>query len=276
MVAHVPGIDVARYQGAPDWAAVQAAGTRFVYIKATEGVGYVSPTLDEQLAGARGAGMVTGLYHHARPDTNDPESDAADFAVQLARLDSGRVGNLPPCLDLECAGTDLPGWATGFVRAVRAHTGRHDVMVRASASWLAERLRPDDWIDPEVFLWVAHHGAPPGRPGYLSDRVGIHQHTSDGRVAGIDVETGLDVALMDLPVLTGAPAFTGGPVPEGDPSGSVGADAGHRPGSYVVQPGDTLSGIGARLGIDWHEIARMNGVDDPELIYVGEVLRVPR
>jgi lysozyme len=46
--------------------------------------------------------------------------------------------------------------------------------------------------------------------------------------------------------------------------------------TYVVQPGDTLSDIGAKLGVDWREIARVNGISDPDLIYVGQVLRIPR
>ena len=85
MAERIPGIDVARYQGEPNWGAVRGAGYVFTYIKATEGIGYVSPTLDAQLNGARGAGMVTGLYHFARPDTNTPQQEAADFAAQLAR-----------------------------------------------------------------------------------------------------------------------------------------------------------------------------------------------
>src|SRR5437763_16664101 len=98
-MANTPGIDVSKVNGEPDWGAVRGAGYAFAYIKATEGVGYVSPTLDAQLAGARNAGLVTGLYHYARPDTNSPQQDAAEFAAQLARLGASAAGNLPPCLD---------------------------------------------------------------------------------------------------------------------------------------------------------------------------------
>jgi GH25 family lysozyme M1 (1,4-beta-N-acetylmuramidase) len=55
----VRGIDVASYQ--PDRPAV--AGLAFVWIKATEGTGYVNPRMREQLATARGAGRVVGFYH---------------------------------------------------------------------------------------------------------------------------------------------------------------------------------------------------------------------
>ena len=259
-MANIPGIDVSKVNGEPDWGAVRGAGYAFAYIKATEGVGYVSPTLDSQLAGARNAGLVTGLYHYARPDTNSPQQDAAEFAAQLARLGASAAGNLPPCLDIETEGDDLAGWIKGFIGAVRGHTGRNEVMVYASTSWFNDKLAPDSWVDPGVFLWVAHYGRTPGQPGYHTDRVVMHQYADNGRVPGIDAATDLDVSMADLAVLTGG---TPPPQPPQDET-------------YVVQPGDTLSVIGARLGVDWREIARVNGIADPDLIYVGQVLRIPR
>ncbi len=41
---------------------------------------------------------------------------------------------------------------------------------------------------------------------------------------------------------------------------------------YVVQPRDTLSQIGERLGIAWRDIARRNRLQNPNLIYVGQML----
>lgn len=264
MAERIPGIDVARYQGEPNWGAVRGAGYVFTYIKATEGIGYVSPTLDAQLNGARGAGMVTGLYHFARPDTNTPQQEAADFAAQLARTNSAGPGNLPPCLDMETEAPNLGGWIKGFIDALRAHTGRNEIVVYASSSWFQDKIAPETWVDPGVFLWVAHYGRNPGEPGYMTDRVVIHQHASDGQVPGIGGDTDLNVSLVPLEVLTGA----GAPPPPPPPAPPQ--------ETYVVQPGDTLSDIGAKLGVDWREIARVNGISDPDLIYVGQVLRIPR
>lgn len=261
MAVRIPGIDVSRHQGEPDWAAVRGAGYAFAYVKATEGIGYVSPTLDAQLGGARGAGLVTGLYHFARPDTNNPEVEAADFAAQLARTSSAAAGNLPPCLDMETEAGDLAGWVRGFIAALRGHTRRNEVVVYASSSWLGQKLGPETWVDPGVFLWVAHYGRPPGEPGYMTDRVAMHQHASDGQVPGIGGNTDLNVSMVDLPVLTGG---TAPPPPPPAPE------------TYVVQPGDTLSGIGAKVGVPWQSIAQANGITDPNLIYVGQVLRIPR
>ncbi|MBW2988269.1 hypothetical protein DRJ48_03210 [Candidatus Woesearchaeota archaeon] len=45
--------------------------------------------------------------------------------------------------------------------------------------------------------------------------------------------------------------------------------------TYVVQPGDTLSAIGARFNVDYRLIAELNGISDPNQIYVGQELRIP-
>jgi LysM repeat protein len=44
--------------------------------------------------------------------------------------------------------------------------------------------------------------------------------------------------------------------------------------TYVVAKGDTLSGIGSKFGVDYHTIAAINGIADPNKIYPGQVLRI--
>lgn len=44
--------------------------------------------------------------------------------------------------------------------------------------------------------------------------------------------------------------------------------------SYTVQAGDTLSGVAARYGVDWHDLARANGLSDPNLIRPGQELTI--
>jgi LysM repeat protein len=46
------------------------------------------------------------------------------------------------------------------------------------------------------------------------------------------------------------------------------------PGTYTVQAGDTLNKIGALLGVDWTEIAALNGIIGTQ-IYAGQVLIIP-
>ncbi len=47
-----------------------------------------------------------------------------------------------------------------------------------------------------------------------------------------------------------------------------------KPGYYTVKPGDTLIRIGLDTGQNWRDITRWNSIDKPNLIEIGQVLRV--
>ena len=52
------------------------------------------------------------------------------------------------------------------------------------------------------------------------------------------------------------------------------ADNGVRPGYYTVKSGDTLIRIGLDNGQNWKDLVRWNNLENPNLIEVGQVLRV--
>lgn len=45
--------------------------------------------------------------------------------------------------------------------------------------------------------------------------------------------------------------------------------------TYQVQRGDTLSGIGVKFGVDWRKLVTFNNLADPNLIFPGQVLKIP-
>ncbi|MDM0046341.1 peptidoglycan DD-metalloendopeptidase family protein [Variovorax dokdonensis] len=47
-----------------------------------------------------------------------------------------------------------------------------------------------------------------------------------------------------------------------------------KPGYYAVRPGDTLIRIGLESGQSWRDLVRWNNLDNPNVIEVGEVLRI--
>ena len=53
-----------------------------------------------------------------------------------------------------------------------------------------------------------------------------------------------------------------------------GAENAGKPGYYTVKPGDTLIRIGLENGQNWRDVARWSGLDNPNIIEVGQVLRV--
>ncbi|TAM45280.1 MAG: LysM peptidoglycan-binding domain-containing protein [Burkholderiaceae bacterium] len=53
-----------------------------------------------------------------------------------------------------------------------------------------------------------------------------------------------------------------------------GAENAGKPGYYTVRPGDTIMRIGLDTGQSWRDLARWNNLADPNVIEVGQVLRV--
>ncbi|PWB19758.1 peptidoglycan DD-metalloendopeptidase family protein [Comamonas sp. JNW] len=59
-----------------------------------------------------------------------------------------------------------------------------------------------------------------------------------------------------------------------DPATLPGAENAGKPGYYTVKPGETLMRIAADNGQNWRDIARWSNLDNPNVIEVGQVLRV--
>lgn len=95
-VMPIQGLDVARYQGAIDYAKVRAAGVQFVYMKSTEGNDYVDPAFADNWVRAKTAGLAHGAYHFMTWC-----STAADQARWFDKNVPADADALPPVLDLE-------------------------------------------------------------------------------------------------------------------------------------------------------------------------------
>jgi nucleoid-associated protein YgaU len=67
-------------------------------------------------------------------------------------------------------------------------------------------------------------------------------------------------AVLLLSAFSAAPASAAGPAPV----------------YHVIRPGQTLSGIAAMYGVSTYAIARANGIWNPNWIYAGQMLVIPR
>ncbi len=86
-MTYLPGIDIASYQGQPDFDKVAAAGYGFVLTKATEGVGYVNPEFAVNWPRIKQAGLARGAYDFCRPDQGGAVADALAFLHAVGPLD---------------------------------------------------------------------------------------------------------------------------------------------------------------------------------------------
>ena len=78
------------------------------------------------------------------------------------------------------------------------------------------------------------------------------------------------VAVSPVPTSPAAPPDTNAVATKPPP----GQENAGKPGYYTVKPGDTLIRIGLDNGQNWRDVVRWNGLDNPNLIEVGQVLRV--
>jgi lipoprotein NlpD len=62
--------------------------------------------------------------------------------------------------------------------------------------------------------------------------------------------------------------------PGADTAAKPGAENAGKPGYYTIKPGDTLIRVGLETGQNARDIARWNGIDNPNSLEVGQVLRV--
>lgn len=192
------GIDVSGWQhpgdASIDWHKVRAAGKRFAWLKATQGVDYTSPYLAEDALEAEAAGVLVGAYHYAVP--------GADTAVQQAQylVHACRGLHLPLgyALDLETTGTlqgyELAGWAEAFLAELKG-TGRPRVLYTLP-SWIRAYLTGAPW---GAEWWLPAEGIPEGvNPTFL-------QVIGAGKVDGVPDDVDLDTCTNPRALNPGGP-----------------------------------------------------------------------
>ncbi len=163
----IQGMDVARYQGPIDYAKAEAAGVRFVYMKATEGDDYVDPAFADNWARARAVGLAHGAYHFMTWC-----STAATQAKWFTKNVPADADALPPVLDLEwnnassCkqkfSRADMLEKIHVMLDAMEKHTGKVPV-IYTDVSFNADVLDGEHFDNP---FWVRSTAAePPQRYG---------------------------------------------------------------------------------------------------------------
>ena len=95
----IRGLDVSAHQGRVDWSSVAKSGIRFVYLKATEGGDFRDANFNENLSGAREAGLECGGYHFF-----GLKSPGLIQAENFIKTVPRKSVTLPPAVDLEFTG----------------------------------------------------------------------------------------------------------------------------------------------------------------------------
>lgn len=257
------GLDVSAWNTNLDYKAIRKAGYDFLMIR----LGYGEKEDQEAAAhikGARAAGLKIGAYWFLYAADQLGALANAKACLKVLKKYEGCF-EYPIALDFE--GDSIrycyqQGGSTGksnltlmcrsFLEAVES--AGYYVSIYANLSDL-DRLYGS--ITQRYDLWLAQWGVK--SPGISC---GMWQYSDSGS----DFKLDHNVAYYDYPkVIRGAGLNHLGAAQEEPKTKTV---------TYTVKAGDTLSGICAKYGLNWQQVAKDNKLKDPDLILVGQKIKL--
>lgn len=265
--------DISRWQGVINWDLFKSQ-VQAVVIKATGADGglYTDSALARNRDEARRVGLPVWFYHYKGSGAS--ARDQADY--MLSAIGGLRAGEAI-VLDDENEPKVNMTFSAQFADRIKERTGLNIVHYSNQARYSGVDLSP--LRDRNIGCWVAKYGMNTGTiegageaPSISGATIIMWQYTSQARVAGVTANTvDLNVfyGTVDNFKAYGAKNNTPAPSPAPAP-----AQTGN--GTYVVQKGDTLSGIASKLNYPggYQALATANGIANPNFITPGQVLKV--
>lgn len=265
--ARYEGIDVSNWQGYIDYAQVKASGIEVVYIKASQGRNLKDAYFDLNYENAKKNGLKVGFYHFLTATSVEEARLEARF---FASVISGKMPDCRLALDYEVFGgvnaTEINEIARSFLETAQELTNKQ-VMIYSdlfnSQTVFSKELAR------EYPLWIADYTSQKVLAEARSNWNGWigWQFTDRGSVNGINGTVDRDIYTKEI--------F----LEEIDEIPQVEKpNQNQQPNTqtvyYTVKRGDTLWDIARRYGTTVSELAEINGIANPNLIFPGQVLRI--
>lgn len=201
VVSH-KGIDVSKYQGDIDWAAVASDGVEYAFVRlGLRGYGSGKLVLDEyfdqNMRGAKEAGIKTGVYFFTQAITVEEAIEEADYVLENI---TGYDVSYPVVFDVEMIVND-DGRANGL-----SQKDRTDITIAFCDRIKAAGFTPMIYGNVKCFTklldmtrlndyekWYAFYDD----YMYMPYEVGIWQYTEKGKVAGINTGVDLNISYKE-------------------------------------------------------------------------------
>ena len=256
------GIDVSEWQGEINFKEVANSGIKIVYIRTSEGTNYIDPYFRQNYEGAKANGLKTGFYHYLTARSEEEARAEAEFFVGNIK------GTEPDCklaMDFEVfdnlSTEEVNEISEVFLQTVQNLSGKECVIY--SDAYNAREVFSRE-LAQKYAIWVADYFVEePEDNGKWSTWVGF-QYTDRGRISGIDGNVDRDY-------------FTNGillndtsKIPE-----DTTKDVRKEVKEIIVRRGDTLSRIAREYNTSYEYLAKINNISNPNLIYVGQEIKVP-
>ena len=252
------GIDVSSWQGEIDFQAVKDAGIEIVYIRAGVGDSTRDAYFQRNYEAAKATGLKVGFYHYVTAENTYMAQKEAEF---FASIISETSPDCRPAMDFEVfyglSNSQVNEIARAYLQTLEELTGHLPLIYsdayNASARWSVDLSRYP--------LWVADYGATtPPNNGKWSGWAGF-QYSDRGSISSISGNVDLDRFTSSVFLKEN----------ETIPLPSKEYDL-----NYQVKRGDTLWSIAQRYGSTVSELARINDLSNPNLIYPGQIIEIPQ
>lgn len=182
------GIDVSKYQGAINWAAVAQSGVSFAFIKVGSLKSGIDPYFYYNMAAAQAAGIKTGVYIYSYASNVQEVAVEAQFvlnAIQNVQVSYPVVWDVEDTVQQQLSPETLSLMANTFCALIEAEG--YYPMVYANKTWFTTKIGPV-FYDKWVAQWAAACEVPDAS---------VWQFTSKGTVSGINGNVDMNYALKD-------------------------------------------------------------------------------
>lgn len=261
------GIDVSDWQGYIDYSQVKNSGIDIVYIKASQGNSIKDPYFDINYDNAKANGLKVGFYHFLTA-TNIQEAEQQ--AVFFASVISGKQADCKLALDYEqfygVEREQINQIAMAFIQKVKELTKKQVIIY-------SDLYNSENTFNSELAnqgeLWIAYYGDYRNLENINASWntfMGV-QYTDMGNVPGIRGNVDRDLFSQEVFLDDSSE------IPNTEnPNDNYNTETIY----YTVKRGDTLGKIASQYGTTVQEIAQINGIQNINLIFPGQVLRINR
>ena len=195
------GIDVSSYQKEIDWEAVAADGVEFAMIRLGyrgygSGLLNLDPCFEQNVKGARDAGLDVGVYFFSQALTTEEAMDEARFVVRKLR---GKRIDGPVAFDMEyieganrinhLTVEEKTAIADAFCQFIEKNG--YEAVIYGNPTWLTEDV--DLTLLTHHEIWLAHYIGMTEWPFAYR----MWQYTDRGSVAGIEGSVDLNIRMKE-------------------------------------------------------------------------------
>ena len=262
------GIDVSDWQGYINYEEVKNSGIQVVYIKASQGVNIKDPYFDINYENAKNNGLKVGFYHFLTATTVKEAEKQAQYFTSVI---SGKIPDCKLVMDYEIFGentvSQIQEISQVFMKTVKRLTNKEVIIY--SDLYNSKTIFSKE-LSEQYKLWLADYTNLANLENSESNWknwIGW-QYTDRGTVSGINGYVDRDIYTKEIFLEDSTP------IPVIDNTNIEETDNQTQTVFYTVKKGDTLSQIAAKYGTTVSEIASINKIKNPNLIYPGQILRI--